>query len=163
MGYGSRPVTPQYLVRALGVHILGSYENRKHHWYLVESSTARILLICFISSQSRYLSNTYYVPGVVLGAWNITVNKKDKNACLHGAYFLVFLCTCISLLCVCTQSDPTLCSPLDYTLPGSSVPGILQARILEWVAISSCRGSSRPRDCTRVSCISCISRSILYH
>ena len=49
------------------------------------------------------------------------------------------------------------------TLPGSTGHGILQARILEWVAISSSRGSSWPRDWTGISCISCIGRSILYH
>ena len=48
-----------------------------------------------------------------------------------------------------------LCDSMDCSLPGSSVHGILQARILEWVAISSFRGSSRPRDRTRGSC--CIS------
>ena len=48
---------------------------------------------------------------------------------------------------------PTLCDPMDYCLPGSSVHRILQARILEWVAISFSRGSSRPRDWTWVSCI----------
>ena len=46
-----------------------------------------------------------------------------------------------------------LCNPMDFTPPGSSVLGISQARILEWVAISSSRGSSWPRDWTRVSCI----------
>ena len=51
------------------------------------------------------------------------------------------------------QSCPTLCDPMDYSLPGSSLHGILQARVLEWVAISSSRGSSQPRDPTRVSCI----------
>ena len=45
-----------------------------------------------------------------------------------------------------TQSCPTLCDPMDCSLPGSSVPGILQARILEWVAIPFSRGSSQPRD-----------------
>ena len=49
------------------------------------------------------------------------------------------------------QSCPTLCDPVDCSPPGSSVHGILQARILEWVAISFSRGSSRPRDQTRVS------------
>ena len=49
------------------------------------------------------------------------------------------------------QSCPTLCDPVVCSLPGSSVHGILQARILEWVAISFSRGSSRPRDRTRVS------------
>ena len=45
------------------------------------------------------------------------------------------------------------CDPIDYSLLGSSIHGILQARILEWVAISFSRGSSRPRDGTQVSCI----------
>ena len=49
------------------------------------------------------------------------------------------------------QLCPTLCDPMDCSLPGSSVHGILQARILEWFAISSSRGSSRPRDQTQVS------------
>ena len=52
-----------------------------------------------------------------------------------------------------TQSCPTLCDPVDCIPPGSSVHGILQARILEWVAISFSRGSSQPRDRTQVSCI----------
>ena len=52
-----------------------------------------------------------------------------------------------------TQSCPTLCDPVDCSLPSSSVHGILQARILEWVAVSFSRGSSRPKDRTRVSCI----------
>ena len=47
----------------------------------------------------------------------------------------------------------TLCDPMDYSPPGSSVHGILQARILEWVAIPFSRGSSQPRDQTLVSCI----------
>ena len=52
------------------------------------------------------------------------------------------------------QSHLTLCDLVDYSLPpGSSVPGIPQARILEWVTMSSFRGSSRPRDRTRVSCL----------
>ena len=48
------------------------------------------------------------------------------------------------------QSRPALCDRMDCSLPGSSVQGILQARILEWVAISFSRGSSRPRDLTQV-------------
>ena len=49
------------------------------------------------------------------------------------------------------QSCLTLCDPMDCSPPGSSIHGILQARILEWVAISFSRGSSRPRDQTQVS------------
>ena len=51
------------------------------------------------------------------------------------------------------KSCPTLCDPMDCNLPGSSVQGILQARRLDWVAISFSRGSSQPRDQTQVSFI----------
>ena len=64
------------------------------------------------------------------------------------------LCVCVCV-CVCvlvTQSCPTLCNPMDCSLPGSSVHEIFQARILEWVAISFSRGSSQPKDRTRISC-----------
>ena len=74
-------------------------------------------------------------------------------------------CVCV---CVCARAHacsvvsdfvtPWTCSP-----PGSSVHGIFQARILEWVAISYTRAYSRPRDQTHVSCVSCIGRQILYH
>ena len=60
------------------------------------------------------------------------------------------------LLCVCmcsvAQSCPTFCDPMDCSPPGSSVHGILQARILEWVVIPFSKGSSPPRDWTLVSC-----------
>ena len=51
--------------------------------------------------------------------------------------------------CSVAQSCPILCDPMDCSMPGSSVHGIFQARILEWVAISSSMGSSSPRchDC----------------
>ena len=65
--------------------------------------------------------------------------------------------------CSVTQSCLTLWDPMDCSPPGSSVHGILQAGILEWVAISSSRGSSQPRDQIHVSCISCIGRQLLYH
>ena len=58
-----------------------------------------------------------------------------------------------------TQSCPNLCDPLDYNLPGSSVHGILQASILQWVAMPSSRGSSLRRDRTHFLCIG---RRILY-
>ena len=52
------------------------------------------------------------------------------------------------------QSRPTLCDPMECSLPGSSVHGILQARILEWVAVPFSGRSSQPRDRTRTSLIS---------
>ena len=66
----------------------------------------------------------------------------------------------LNLLCApCAQVSLSFCSPLDCSLPGSSAHGILQARILKWVAISYPRGSSWPRDWTYVSCISCFAGS----
>ena len=57
-------------------------------------------------------------------------------------------------LCLAVQSCTTLCDPVDP--PGSSIQGIFRARILEWVAISFSGGSSRPRDQTDISCVSCM-------
>ena len=62
-------------------------------------------------------------------------------------------------VCSIAPSCPTLCDPMDCSPPGSSVHGIIQARILEYVCISSSRASSWHRDKTRVSCIG---RWILY-
>ena len=70
------------------------------------------------------------------------------------ALFFLLGCVCAKSL----QSCPTLYNPMDCSLPGSSVHGILQARILERVAMSSSRGSSQSRDRTHVSYISCMER-----
>ena len=56
----------------------------------------------------------------------------------------------------------TLCDPMDHSLPGYSVCRIFLARIRERVAVPSSSGSSRPRDPTHLSCISCIGRQVLY-
>ena len=56
------------------------------------------------------------------------------------------------------QSSPTLCDPMDCSSPGFSVHGILQTRVLEWVAIPPSRESSWPRDWTPISYVSCIGR-----
>ena len=68
-------------------------------------------------------------------------------------------------MCTCsiTQSCPTLCDPMDCSLPGSSVHSISQARILEWVAILPSRGSFQPRGQSHISSVSCIGRQILCH
>ena len=61
------------------------------------------------------------------------------------------------------QSCPNLCEPMDRSLPDSSVHGILQARMLVWVAVPSSTGSSCPRDRTCNSYVSCTGRWVLYH
>ena len=60
---------------------------------------------------------------------------------------------CSHMLYLVSQSYLTLCCPMDCSPLDSSVHGISQARILEWVAMPSSRGSSRPRDQTQLSCI----------
>ena len=66
-------------------------------------------------------------------------------------------------VCMSAQSCLTLCDPMDCSPPTSSVHGIFQARIIEWVAISYSRGSSWSRDQTHISWVSCIGRWILYY
>ena len=61
------------------------------------------------------------------------------------------------------QSCPTLETPWTVVCQAPLSMGILWARILEWDAMPSFRGSSQPRDQTHVSCVSCIGRQILYH
>ena len=88
--------------------------------------------------------------------WDRHIHKslQTKRLCRIECYVRVYMCT---LNCV------QLWNTVDYSPPGSPVHRISQARIPEWVAISSSRGSSWPRDQTRVSCVSCIGRWIIYH
>ena len=76
-----------------------------------------------------------------------------------GCHFL-FQCMKMKSESEVAQSCPTPSSPMDCSLPGSSVHGISEVRILKWAAISFSRGSSWFRDWTHVSCIG---RHILYH
>ena len=66
-------------------------------------------------------------------------------------------------VCSIAQSRLSLHNPMDCSPLGSSLHGIFQTRILEWVATSYSRGSSLPRDWTHISCVSCTGRQILYH
>ena len=74
--------------------------------------------------------------------WTIRY-KKTKNPIASSEVVAVLV----------SQSCLTLCDPVDCSPPGSSAHGILQARVLEWVAMPSSRRCSQPRDQTRVSCI----------
>ena len=139
--------------------------SREEYW-------SGLPLYIFILKWSRaldYKNNTYFKNNLY---WKIisfsclielsrTSSTKLKKAVISGGILASFLMGVIQVSlydvwwCVCevAQSCPTLCDPVDYSPPDSSVHGILQARILEWVAISFSRGSSQPRDRTWVSCI----------
>ena len=82
--------------------------------------------------------------------------KKKKKVYIKGDFFKLpiptnTLAESWPVEVLVAQSCPSLCNPMDYSPPGSSVQGILQASTLEWVAMPSSRGSSQPRDWTQVS------------
>ena len=83
------------------------------------------------------------------------LNWRIINFSMNWTLLYNFCCCCLV-----TKSCLTLCDTMDYSPTGSSAHGISQTRILEWVAISFSRGSSKPRNQTHVSCIG---RQILYH
>ena len=99
----------------------------------------------------------WYLASSMNGPWlnrlPLPVHKHFSLTVSEDIAVCVCVCVCVVWACACAQSlQPysILCDPMDYSPPGSSVHGILQARILKWVAISSSRGSSRPRDWTHV-------------
>ena len=94
-----------------------------------------------LSHQVQSLQNKLW--GQKLIKWNLPSSKEKVSLTLKSSVTQKKSET--------TQLCPTLCDPMGCSLPGSSVHGILQARILEWIAISSSRGSSWPRDWTWVS------------
>ena len=88
------------------------------------------------------------MPPVLAGILYSATREVLKPSCLHTKSL---------------QSCTTLCNSINCSPPGSSVHGILQARILEWVAVPSSTGSSQPRDPTHVSYLTCTDRQVLYH
>ena len=90
-----------------------------------------------------------FILGALISLQIVTTAMKIKRRLLLGRKAMTNLESKVESLV--TQSCPTLCDPMDYSLPGSSVHGIFQARVLKWVAISFSRGSSGPRDQTQVS------------
>ena len=99
--------------------------------------------------------------------WTVSVNFQFPHSIQSCYYtllsYLAFITihqTTCAVLCSVAQSCLTLCDPMDYNPPSSSVHEILQVRILEWVPISSSRGSFRPRNWIHISCVG---RWILYH
>ena len=90
-----------------------------------------------------------------------------RYICMANTSSVHFFPTCLFSrhTCMCAKSLQlylTLCDHLDCNTPGSSVHGIFQARILEWVAMPSSRGSSWPMTQTPVSYVCCIARRVLY-
>ena len=95
----------------------------------------------------------------------VSQGQEYQEAGVVGSHFRSCLsysaCQQVESVNCSVMSD--LCNPMDCNPPGSSVHGILQARILEWVAISASRGSSQPRDQTHASYVSCIGKQVFYN
>ena len=138
-------------------------ENRKFRiqihvfWLLASSSfcynfTSFSHHDCYVKELRNYLPE---ITCVQMKTGGLKVCKPVENLCLINHQRSVR--TCMNM-----QLSPTLCHLMDCSPPGSFVHGILQARILEWVAISFSRGFSQPRDLTHISCISGIGRQVLY-
>ena len=96
-----------------------------------------------------------------MGSHRVGHDWSDLAAAAAAQTMDIPLCFCMHAKS--PQQYPTLYDPIDYSPPGSSVQGILQARVLEWIATLFSGRSSWPRDQTHVSYISCIGRQVLYH
>ena len=113
-----------------------------------------------------------YKP-IPLGSWPVRPKEHilgliftDFSVEFESTYNFLWLRKCVSLyiaVCSVAQLCPALWDPMDCSLPSSYVCGILQARILEWVAMPTSKASSQPRDRTHTFYITHISRQIFYH
>ena len=109
------------------------------------------------SVTSFYFACSYSLNNVTssLCTWMIEIHLLWLNSNLLFILQMELVFISIYVVYIYTkklQSCLTLCDPMDYSPPGSSVHGILQARTLEWVAMPSSRGSSQPRDQNQISC-----------
>ena len=103
--------------------------------------------------------SNFFLKSMCLCISDIKFLEKNKSTSdkIHSSLYkfssisFIRLCLRLYLLYTIAQSCPTLCDPMDCSLPDSSVHGIFQARIFEWVATSFSRRSSRTRDWTQVS------------
>ena len=108
-----------------------------------------LLIAQFFSDVGLLSSNIYlFTSGLILRGQQVST-----IASVLFRFSLYSQCVCVSV-CVCVRESIaqlclTLCNPMDYSLPGSSVHGILQARILEWVAMHCSRESAWLRDWTK--------------
>ena len=106
------------------------------------------------SFQKAAVSPSCRVAGPPPGGVRVEANREGRGSCFCPVDSVWCLKPGDEDVCVCVlvaQSCLTLCNSMDCTPPGFSVHGILQARILEWIAIPFSRGSSQPRDGTQVS------------
>ena len=136
------PISTQMLFLSVFCPFLGDY------FYLMKNYIKHLLVLKSNHKQDAFREvsmspGPQATPLPLILSHRQTFSKMNACVCVYMYVHVThIICTCAQSLQSCpTLSDPTYCS-----LPGSSVHGILQARILEWVAMLSSRGSSLPRD-----------------
>ena len=105
------------------------------------------------SRKSSWLLNSSWLRKSLSWDWSLFYFRSLKYRIILKRSERTLLCTCLRVKVLIAQLCLTLCHPMDCSPPCSSVHGILQARILEWVAMPSSRASFQPRDQTQFSCI----------
>ena len=119
-----------------------------------------------INFLSEWYQTVWY--GKMETPWQVWVKLSSKSEFVLtdlGRWEVIVKLLGFQGACLCAKSNQlclTLCNPMDCSPPGSSVHGILQARILEWVAMSFFRESSWPRNWTCMSNVSWLDRWVLY-
>ena len=124
----------------------------------VTSSAAQCCPSPLVCEPSSPTTHSWAAFILCLSVAQPVISRDNTEETSEGQLVPVSSCVCDKSL----QSYPTLCDPLDHRSPGSSVHGILQVRILQWVSMPSSRRSSGPRDRTRLSNIFCTGRQVLY-
>ena len=132
------------------------------------SSSPVLVLQLLIAVSDSWLSTWLWFLFPLLVFWTLTtpVLWQHLALCLPFPVWKVYFISEIlqvPLMIMLSRFSLTLCNSRDCSPPGSSVRGILQARILEWVDVSASRGYSQPRDQICFSFVSCIGRWVLYH
>ena len=142
------------------------YQNRnQRHFYLKWMSLSfRKPPNCRDTRRNKYqgVSQCQEVKYARYKQWDMKSFRSIRR-CKHYNTWNPHRCRQGMILVCQAYSRLTLCNPIDCSPPGSSVHGVLQARTLEWVAMTSSRGSSLHRDQTHISYISCLGRWVLHH
>ena len=165
-----------------GIFVTQRSDPRLLHWQA--ESLPIVVCICQSQSPNSLYSHPFslWYHLLVLYIWlsisvlqtgsSVPFSRFHIHALIYifsSSFWLTSLCmTASRAICACVhakslQSCPTLCDTVDCTLPGSSICGILQERTLEWVTMTSSRGSSQLRDLASVFYVSCIGKWVLYH
>ena len=133
-------------------HVLTAFKKKKkkeeRNYHLLCPSMAAGIKQLTLHTLFYLVSTSERIVFSFLKLWKLRRERMINYRCMHVRAQLL-------------QSCSTLCNPVDCSQPGPSVQGVLQARILEWVAMSSSRGSSRPKDRTCMPCVSCIAGGFL--